>query len=142
MSSREHFFLISEFSQAKRELARKEGRLLTKKQKEEKARAEVQRQALIASGVQIEGLQQISGNGIPARKLVYGSRKKKAPVSKEASQGSDSQPISPEPEAALESEVQELQATDDGIKDEALEDIKDEDVKDEWDATSSEDEIE
>ena len=43
--------------QAKREVAKKEGRLLTKKQKEEQRVAELRKQALLASGVQIEGLQ-------------------------------------------------------------------------------------
>ncbi|KAN0140215.1 hypothetical protein V8E53_002111 [Lactarius tabidus] len=47
-----------EREKAKRELAKKEGRFLTKKQKEDQRAAEIRRQALLASGVQIEGLQQ------------------------------------------------------------------------------------
>jgi translation initiation factor 5B len=41
--------------------------------------AELRKQALLASGVQIEGLHQGSGSGPPvAKKVVYGSRKKKS----------------------------------------------------------------
>lgn len=62
--------------QEKREIAKKEGRLLTKKQKEERAAAELRREALLKSGVIVEGLQQ--GGSAPAQKKVsYGSRKKK-----------------------------------------------------------------
>ena len=53
-------------------MAKKEGRLLTKKQKEQKAAAEIRRKALLASGVIIEGLQQAD---TPAPKKV-GARKK------------------------------------------------------------------
>ncbi|KAG5221485.1 eukaryotic translation initiation factor [Salix suchowensis] len=57
-----------EKEKAKREVARKEGRLLTKKQKEERAMAELRKKALLQSGVQIEGLQQATGNGLLQRK--------------------------------------------------------------------------
>jgi translation initiation factor 5B len=85
--------------QAKRELAKKEGRLLTKKQKEEKQMAELRRQALLASGVQIEGLHQGAGSGPPAaKKVVYGNRKKKgATATKDGSLVPGSRPRSPEP---------------------------------------------
>ncbi|KDQ11544.1 hypothetical protein BOTBODRAFT_35216 [Botryobasidium botryosum FD-172 SS1] len=67
-----------EKEKAKRELAKKEGRILTKKQKEEKAAAEIRRQALIASGVQIEGLQENkSAAAAGPKKVVYGNKKKK-----------------------------------------------------------------
>lgn len=83
-------------SKAKREVAKKEGRLLTKKQKEERQMAEIRKQALLASGVQIEGLQQASGTGPPAvKKVVYGNRKKKGPGAKDASPA-PSRPRSPE----------------------------------------------
>lgn len=78
-------------------MARKEGRLLTKKQKEEKQMAEIRKQALLASGVQIEGLQQTSG---PSKKVVYGNRKKKAGPGKDASPAPESRPRSPEPALA------------------------------------------
>ena len=76
----------------KRELAKKEGRLLTKKQKEEKAAAERRRQALLASGVRIEGLQQPSGVGT---KVKYGSRRKKEPFNDANAPAPTSRPSSP-----------------------------------------------
>ena len=81
--------------QAKRELARKEGRLLTKKQKEEQRNAELRKQALLASGVQIEGLQPTSGSA--PKKIVYGSRKKKPVGQKDASLTPESRSQTPEP---------------------------------------------
>ncbi|KAF8495216.1 hypothetical protein F5888DRAFT_1843837 [Russula emetica] len=62
-----------EKEKAKREVAKKEGRLLTKKQKEEQRAAEIRKQALLASGAQIEGLQQ---HAAPSKRPVYGNRKK------------------------------------------------------------------
>lgn len=140
----------------KRELAKKEGRLLTKKQKEEKAAAERRRQALIASGVQIEGLQQASGAPFAGKKVVYGSRKKKGPLGKDkdstpASPAVESRPLSPAPATASPSPSPapaELPATADGVKDEWDASSAEEDigtasgpaVKEEWDA-SSEDEV-
>ncbi|KIK98161.1 hypothetical protein PAXRUDRAFT_134809 [Paxillus rubicundulus Ve08.2h10] len=119
-----------EKEKAKRELAKKEGRLLTKKQKEEKAAAELRKQALLASGVQIEGLQQ-QGGGAPAnKKVVYGNRKRKGPAAKEkdsapASPALESRPLTPDPvlESASPSPVPEEQADD---------------AQDEWDVTSDE----
>lgn len=139
----------------KRELAKKEGRLLTKKQKEEKAAAERRRQALIASGVQIEGLQQPSGVPSASKKVVYGSRKKKGPLSKDkdstpASPALESRPLSPIPVTASPSPSSapaELPNKVDGIKDEWDASSAEEDdgaapapvVKDEWDASSEDD---
>lgn len=107
---RTHLHLL----QAKRELAKKEGRLLTKKQKEEKAVAEIRKQALLASGVQIEGLQQ-GGATAPTKKVVYGNKKKKGHSAKESSPAA-SRPRTPEP---------------------AVEDKPTNgDIKDDWDASS------
>ncbi|KAF8554092.1 hypothetical protein OG21DRAFT_1522679 [Imleria badia] len=138
----------------KRELAKKEGRLLTKKQKEEKAAAERRRQALIASGVQIEGLQQPSGVPSASKKVVYGSRKKKGPLSKDkdstpASPALESRPLSPAPVTASPSPSPapaELPNTVDDVKDEWDASSAEEDegaepaaaVKEEWDASSEE----
>ncbi|KAH7922410.1 hypothetical protein BV22DRAFT_1037540 [Leucogyrophana mollusca] len=121
-----------EKEKAKRELAKKEGRLLTKKQKEEKAAAELRRQALLASGVQIEGLQQQSSGSAPpaGKKVVYGNRKKKAPgATKEASPAPESRPLTPEPAAQPT-----LPPAAEPKKGEAAPD----DVRDEWDASSDE----
>lgn len=105
--------------------------MLTKKQKEEKARAEKQKQALLASGVQIEGLQQTGANGAPPKKVVYGNRKKKAPAgvaAKESSIASESRPRTPEPE---------LSTTPAPVPASPTEEVAG-DVKDEWDASSEE----
>ncbi|KIJ19788.1 hypothetical protein PAXINDRAFT_160497 [Paxillus involutus ATCC 200175] len=119
-----------EKEKAKRELAKKEGRLLTKKQKEEKAAAELRKQALLASGVQIEGLQQQSGGAPANKKVVYSNRKRKGPAAKEkdsapASPAPESRVLTPEPvpESASPSPAPEEQADD---------------AKDEWDVTSEE----
>ncbi len=124
--------------QAKREQLKKEGKLLTKKQKEELRSAELRKQALLASGVQIEGLQQ--GGGEPrAKKVVYDNRKKKkGPAS--AASGShpgtrDPSPVREEKRAAPEPAP--ASATPEP---EPATPVDDDDVKDSWDASSDEDE--
>ncbi|KIM45784.1 hypothetical protein M413DRAFT_440821 [Hebeloma cylindrosporum] len=142
---------------AKRELAKKEGRLLTKKQKEEKQMAEIRKQALLASGVQIEGLQQASGTGPPAvKKVVYGNRKKKGPGAKDASPA-PSRPRSPEvvedrapkpqPVQVKPTEAANGDAKSDWEASSGEEEVKPEasvhaspDVKDDWDASSEDEE--
>ncbi|CCM01032.1 uncharacterized protein FIBRA_03080 [Fibroporia radiculosa] len=119
-----------EKEKAKRELAKKEGRLLTKKQKEELRMAELRKQALLASGVQVEGLQQSSGQ--PAKKVVYGNRKKKgpekaasvtssSPATRETSPVREEKPATPVPEPVAAAEVSNKKLDD---------------VKDDWDASS------
>lgn len=141
-----------EREKAKKELAKKEGRLLTKKQKEEKQMAEIRKQALIASGVQIEGLQQPSGSAPAPKKVVYGNRRKKGPAakdsaSKDASPAPESRPRSPEPPkndvaapaAAPEEEKDEWDvSSDEEVK--PVTPVVPDDVKDEWDASSGEEE--
>ncbi|KAJ6612153.1 hypothetical protein B0H10DRAFT_2223421 [Mycena sp. CBHHK59/15] len=134
-----------EKEKAKREVAKKEGRLLTKKQKEEKAMAEIRKQALLASGVQIEGLQQASGSGAPAvKKVVYGNRKKKPTnAAKEASPAPESRPRTPEPATPVAPPVVEAEtapADDWDASSAEEEDIKTAatGVKDSWDASSDE----
>ncbi|KAE9399098.1 hypothetical protein BT96DRAFT_994218 [Gymnopus androsaceus JB14] len=114
-----------EKEKAKREIAKKEGRLLTKKQKEEKAAAEIRRQALLASGVQIEGLQQPSGSGPPTKKVVYGNRKKKGGPSANGTSPAHSRPESP---AVKEEKVEPEPTPSNGSAD----------AKDDWDASSDE----
>ncbi|THV00551.1 hypothetical protein K435DRAFT_818286 [Dendrothele bispora CBS 962.96] len=134
-----------EKEKAKRELAKKEGRLLTKKQKEEKAAAEIRKKALIASGAQIEGLQQ--GNAPPApKKPVYGNRKKKGPAGKDSSPAPDSRPRTPEltPQSGKTPEPEPPAsgaAKDDWDASSEEEEAKPETpegVKDSWDASSDE----
>jgi len=93
--------------------------------------AELRKQALLASGVQIEGLQQqASGSGPPApKKVVYGNRKKKGPATKDESPA-PSRPRSPEP-------VQEVKATPSPVNDTQE---KTGDAKSDWDASSDEEE--
>ncbi|KAI0069243.1 hypothetical protein BV25DRAFT_1818236 [Artomyces pyxidatus] len=129
-----------EKEKAKREIAKKEGRLLTKKQKEEQRAAEIRRQALLASGVQIEGLQQTSA---PSKRPVYGNRKKGS-ATKGASPAPDSVPQTPEPSAPRELtpevEPQQIPAAVAEEAKAAVEETKAaDDVKDDWEA-SSEDE--
>ncbi|KAG2345013.1 hypothetical protein BDR05DRAFT_998624 [Suillus weaverae] len=100
---------------------------MTKKQKEEKAAAELRRQALLASGVQIEGLQQHAG--ISARKVAFGNRKKKGPLAKEAT-------ASPAPESRPETPDDVLETSASSNVEPAAEEAKLDGVKDEWDASS------
>ncbi|TFK43116.1 hypothetical protein BDQ12DRAFT_596557 [Crucibulum laeve] len=119
-----------EKEKAKREIAKKEGRLLTKKQKEEKQMAEIRKQALLASGVQIEGLQQSAGVPV-AKKVVYGNRKKKGPAAKEASPAPESRPRSPETVASpTPTQVEEVSETKPAAEEE--------DLKSDWEASSDE----
>ncbi|OJA18356.1 hypothetical protein AZE42_00733 [Rhizopogon vesiculosus] len=129
-----------EKEKAKIELAKKEGRFMTKKQKEEKAAAELRRQALLASGVQIEGLQKQQHAGVSGKKVVSGNKKKKGPTAQESSvsPAPESRPETPEvaPEASAPSHVEsasEEEAKLDGVKDEW-----DASSGDEWDESSDE----
>ncbi|KAJ3875976.1 P-loop containing nucleoside triphosphate hydrolase protein, partial [Lentinula edodes] len=126
-----------EKEKAKRELAKKEGRLLTKKQKEEKAAAEIRKQALLASGVQIEGLQQ--STNMPTKKVVYSNRKKKGPTANGASPAS-SRPRTPESPVVQEEKKDSILNLADGSVSPAhkLEEAEDASAKDDWDASSDE----
>ncbi|KAI0299753.1 hypothetical protein B0F90DRAFT_1810587 [Multifurca ochricompacta] len=115
----------------KRELAKKEGRFLTKKQKEEQRAAEIRRQALLASGQ----------SGAPSKRPVYGNRRKGVPA-KGGSSAPDSVPqtpepphpkeLAPEPEPELESESE---------SEPALAEQAAEDVPDDWEASSGDEKI-
>lgn len=142
--------------QEKREIAKKEGRLLTKKQKEELRAVELRKQALLASGVQIEGLQQQQGDAHRPKKVVYDNRKKKkgpASVAGSSHPGTrDPSPVrekpatpTPEPQpeptsaAATASSPAEEEAKDDWEASSEDEENK-EDVKDSWDQSSEDEE--
>jgi len=157
-----------EKEKAKREQLKKEGKLLTKKQKEERAAAEIRRKALLASAnVQIEGLQQQqNGQAGPStgapKKVVYGSRKKKGPTqqkekdevaspvteSKPESVVSTPPPATPEPttpkedweasEDEAEKPLADVKDSWDAPTDEETGAEKAEGVKDSWDASSDE----
>ncbi|KAF8898155.1 P-loop containing nucleoside triphosphate hydrolase protein [Gymnopilus junonius] len=141
-----------EKEKAKRELAKKEGRLLTKKQREERQMAEIRKQALLASGVQIEGLQQASGSA--PKKVVYG-KKKKGPGAKDGSPAPESRPRSPvpvdqtpSPSPPPEEKPAEPKTTNSDVKSDWDESSDGEGtnpsapsgVKDSWDASSDEEE--
>jgi translation initiation factor 5B len=87
--------------------------------------AERRKQALLASGVQIEGLQQSSGGGAPKR-VVYGNKKKK-PL-KTSSPATDSRPRSTEP--TLEPDRQNKSTA------EVVDDV--DDVKSDWEKSADE----
>lgn len=131
--------------QAKKELAKKEGRLLTPKQKAEKAAAEARLQALLASGVQISGLQKDAEPSRP-KKPVYGNKKKggKGP--------SEPVPAPPAPKVEDVKVVEEKKAAEDDDGDDwdksdpEPEPVKvkekkvEEDEEDDWDASSADEE--
>lgn len=104
---------------------------MTKKQKEEQRAAELRKQALLASGVQIEGLQQPSGDQAP-RKVVYGNRKKKAPVDLSESKPSTREQ-SPVPEEQTAQHI--------AVKLSHGEADTKTDVKDDWEASSDEESV-
>ncbi|KAI0253045.1 hypothetical protein BJV78DRAFT_1281146 [Lactifluus subvellereus] len=120
-----------EKEKAKREVARKEGRFLTKKQKEEQRAAEIRRQALLSSGVQIEGLQQ---PGAPSKRPVYGSRKKGGST-KGGSPAPDSVPQTPEPPRPKELAPEPIPKPE--PEPTPVEKVA-EDVPDDWEAPSEE----
>lgn len=137
--------------QAKRELAKKEGRLLTKKQKEDQRAAEIRKQALLASGAQIEGLQQTAA---PSKRPVYTNRKK-AGLAKGGSPAPESVPqtpeppppkeLTPEPIPTPEPEPAAVEKVDQDVPDdweasEGEQDLPAADVKESWDDSSEEDE--
>lgn len=102
---------------------------MTKKQKEEKAAAELRRQALLASGVQIEGLQKQQA-GMSGKKAVFGNKKKKGSIAKESS-------TSPTPESRPETPDTVLEpSAPSPVESAPEEEAKLDGVKDEWDASS------
>ena len=106
----------------------------------------------MASGVQIEGLQQQPSGTGPPTKVVYGNRKKKGPVAKDISPAPESRPRSPVPVASpstpliVEKPLEAIPANNDAKSDwEASSEEEDtkaqgEAVKDSWDASSEEEE--
>lgn len=128
---------------------------MTKKQKEEQRAAEIRKQALLASGVVIEGLQQqpTGGSGTSSKKFTYGSKKKRTPQTGTSTK--ESTPIStpllrtkaltPEPEPSSPAPEEKPTDVKDGWDNESEEEKPEKtpasaaDVKSDWDE-SSEDE--
>lgn len=111
--------------------------------------AELRKKALLQSGVQIEGLQQATGNGAPSKKVVYGNRKKKGPAAKGTAKEASPAPVSrpgtpdstatPPPETPKEGSVADDEVKDDwdaSSEDESKAAPKAEGIKDSWDASS------
>ncbi|WVF72412.1 translation initiation factor aIF-2 [Kwoniella sp. CBS 6097] len=103
--------------------AKAEGRALTPAQKREQAAAEARKQAMLASGMTVAGLQD---GGAPKKKVVYGNNKKKQQPKPAAQETSSPAPSSPAPAPVEEKK--------------AAAPAKDEDSGDDWD--KSEDEVE
>ncbi|PIA17062.1 hypothetical protein COEREDRAFT_80771 [Coemansia reversa NRRL 1564] len=135
-----------------REQLRREGKLLTKKQKEAKARQEKQLQALLASGAQIAGIDAAKNENDqqkPARRNEAEERKRKAAERKrrEEEEAKEAQRLKEQEEEARKKA--EAAESGDGVDDwEALLESSEEEeeeeaaskTKDSWDQSSSEDE--
>jgi len=108
---------------------------MTKKEKDKKIMADIRKQALLASGVQIEGLQQVSGSD-GAKKIVYSNRKKKGPEVK------DAHPIPESPQMSDEDDEENVKDDRDPSSDDESKAPISEGVKDSWEVSSEEDEEE
>ncbi|KWU47625.1 hypothetical protein RHOSPDRAFT_7210, partial [Rhodotorula sp. JG-1b] len=126
-----------EKERAKKEQLKREGKLLTPKQKAERAAAEARRQALLSAGnVTIAGLQQQEADA--PRKVSYGKRERannKKPVAA-ASPAEEKAPAAVE----AKKEEEEKKAAPAQAQSEEKKDDEEDDVKDSWDVSSSEDE--
>jgi translation initiation factor 5B len=118
------------YAQAKKEQLKKEGKLLTPKQKAERAAAEARRAALLASGnVTIAGLAEKESASTGEKKVSYGKKEKKQPpahVKKPVIQ----QAPAPAPAKKVEEKKEVVEEKKEGSEEE----------KDSWDVSSSEDE--
>jgi translation initiation factor 5B len=118
-------------------VAKKEGRLLTKKQKEEQRAAEIRKQALLASGVQIEGLQQ-QGSAPAAKRPIYGNRKKQPQKGGvQAKDGSPTPSSIPATPVSVAVSLPEPEPEDEKMEKKEEKEEAD-DVKSDWDASSDE----
>jgi len=135
-----------EREKAKREQLKKEGKLLTDKQKKEKALAEQRLQSMLAAGVTIPGLQEKNaedGTSSKPKKIVYDSRKKKKPhgTTSQAPAAADVDQTVAAPEPAIEEEVGSPPLPDEAqveqVEEQHESSSEDEDeLKDSWDAES------
>ncbi|KDN52115.1 hypothetical protein K437DRAFT_254676 [Tilletiaria anomala UBC 951] len=131
----------------KREQLKKEGKLLTPKQKAEKQAAEARMKAMIQSGqITVEGLKDAEGGAETKRKVVYDNRKKKkspADTSKQTAQQNAHTAAKEQPEQDKKAEsVLEpvvpvaIEATGSTEAEWKQQEGAEEDVKDSWDAES------
>ncbi|GAA5882713.1 hypothetical protein JCM16303_006557 [Sporobolomyces ruberrimus] len=124
-----------EKEKAKKEQLKKEGKLLTPKQKAERAAAEARRQALLGSGVVIAGLQKDGENEHQPKKVTYGSRKRGGQQQKK-----EEESPAPAPVVEEKKKVEEKPVAAAKVEEPKKEDEDEEDVKDSWDASSAEEE--
>ncbi|CAG7962062.1 unnamed protein product [Penicillium nalgiovense] len=130
----------------KKELLRKEGKLLTKAQREAKERNELRIQQMIAAGGKVAGLQE---GGEKKQRPVYENKKKKAAKKHEedleaaaaraqAQREAEDRKREAEEKAKAEAAAAAAAPEEDAVED--WEQAADEDVKDSWDAESVEEE--
>ncbi|KAJ5275099.1 hypothetical protein N7497_005712 [Penicillium chrysogenum] len=133
----------------KKEQLRKEGKLLTKAQREAKERNELRIQQMIAAGGKVAGLQE---GGEKKQRPVYENKKKKAAKKHEedleaaaarAQAQREAEDRKREAEEKAKAEAAAAAAAAAAVEEDAVEDWEqaaDEDVKDSWDAESVEEE--
>lgn len=127
----------------KKEQLRKEGKLLTKAQKEAKERNEIRKQQLLAAGAVVAGLEQGNEAG-EKKKPVYDSRKKRGP--KKQKEEIDLEAAAARAEAQRKAEEEEKNRQEEEEKARAAAEAaakaqeSDDDIKDSWDAPSSDEE--
>ena len=137
----------------KKEQLKKEGKLLTKAQKEQAQRNEMKREQMLAAGVKVAGLE----GPAEKKKPVYDSKKKKgqkkpgddarleeekaAAEAEERRQAEEQERLKQEEEARAKAEAEAAAAVEESDELEDWDKVVDEDdVKDSWDASSEEDE--
>ncbi|EER29202.1 hypothetical protein D8B26_000487 [Coccidioides posadasii str. Silveira] len=128
----------------KKEQLRREGKLLTKAQKEAKERNEIRMKQLLAAGGKVAGLEQDS-EPVEKKKPVYDNRKRRGPrgreeVDLEAAAARAEAQRQAEEEERKKREEEEKAAAEAAAK--AKEEESDDGIKDSWDAPSSDEEEE
>lgn len=130
-----------EKERAKREQLKKEGKLLTPKQRAEQKAAEARKAALLASNnISVAGMHEEHGDDKPKGRVVYDRKKKKPEPKPKAEPKPEAPKEEPKPEPAPEPAPEPEPKKDDGVKDDWDDESEDDGVKDDWDATSEEDE--
>ncbi|KAG7726263.1 hypothetical protein KL933_003705 [Ogataea haglerorum] len=134
--------LKKEKEKAKREQLKKEGKYLTKKQKQEKQMQERRRQQLLqASNIIVPGVMNQSAEPAKPKKVVYGSKKKpskKQQEAEEAAKAVEAKEVSKTAEEKAAKEDEEEEELVDDWEKMALDD--DEDIADDWEAALDEEE--
>ncbi|WFC93533.1 eukaryotic translation initiation factor 5B [Malassezia brasiliensis] len=131
-----------EKERAKREQLKKEGKLLTPKQRAELKAAEARKAALLASNnISVAGMQQDTSSAEkPKSRVVYDRKKKKQDTKPKEPVPPPAPEPEPAPQAAPEEPAKEAPAEqadeDDGVKDDWEAESEDDGVKEDWDAPS------